>query len=114
MSRDQRTVAFVLVVVMAFGPFIGAAQAYDKNSGVNGESSDDNHDKWIELDEWPNPMERRTDTSAPAMRPGVTSQTGRASSVPGIPGATPGGPEVMEDGQHNKVFLKEGGKEMMR
>jgi hypothetical protein len=133
MSRDQRTVAVLLVVGMVFGPYVGAAQASDKYSGVGGESTGDSHDQWIDLEEWPNPMERRTDnsapamrpgalvtpaekagTSAPAMQPGVTSQTGRASSAPGIPGATPGGPEVMDDGQHGRVLLKAGPEGMTR
>ena len=114
MSRDQRTVALLLVAGMVSGLPLGAAHAGDY-SGVAGESNDDSHDKWIEVTEWPNPMERRTDTSAPAMQPGITSQTeGSASSVPGMPGATPGGPEVMDDAEHGKDFLKGAPKGLTR
>ena len=120
MSSDQKKVVFSLLAAMAVGLSLAASQAvaYDKFGDVRGESNDNSHDEWIDLDEWPNPMERGTGTTAPAtrpgtqlmpvekaglsepaMRPGVTSPGGRASSVPEMPGATPGGLEIMDAGK---------------
>ena len=120
MGTDHKALCFSLAIVMIFGLFLGARQAaaYDKFGDARGESTGGNHDQWIDVDEWPNPMERRTGASAPAMRPGAQltpvekaglsepamrpaakPSSGRANSVPGIPGATPGDPEVIDLGE---------------
>lgn len=108
MRRDYGIIVFLLVVGLVFGMTLGMNEALAQPL----EEEDD------EIMARPNPMDRPVDTSAPAMKPGsillpaekvgtsepamrpeTTSGTGSASSTPGMPGATPGGPSVMVNDQ---------------